>query len=100
MLSEVITIETVCVKCGLKFRQIWRPEYEAYTSFKKCESCRMADIADGDKVENIVFAIESMLFSHELTIKEYKKVLKHLTDRLDGHIDKCVVVLNKDFKTR
>ncbi len=38
---------TVCATCGQPFQQLWRPEYEAYTSFKTCGSCRMVNARGG-----------------------------------------------------
>ena len=37
----------ICKECGKPFSQIWRPEYEAYTSFKTCGSCRMKNANGG-----------------------------------------------------
>jgi hypothetical protein len=33
---------SMCEQCGKPFAQTYRPEYEAYTSFKTCPNCRMA----------------------------------------------------------
>lgn len=37
----------ICVQCGKPFAQVWRPEYEAYTSFKMCGACRMRNARGG-----------------------------------------------------
>ena len=66
-------------------------------TIENCENCRITNVANGNKVENVVFAIEAMLLSHELTVREYREVLKCVIDRLDGHIDKCVMTLDRDF---
>ncbi len=36
-----------CTECGKPFAQIWRPEYESYTSFKTCPECRMRNARGG-----------------------------------------------------
>lgn len=38
---------SICQQCGKPFQQVWRPEYEAYTSFKTCPQCRMANARGG-----------------------------------------------------
>lgn len=38
---------SICTQCGKPFAQIWRPEYEAYTSFKTCPSCRFTNARGG-----------------------------------------------------
>lgn len=38
---------SICAVCKKPFEQVWRPEYEAYTSFKTCPSCRMANARGG-----------------------------------------------------
>lgn len=40
----------ICTQCGKPFAQVWRPEYEAYTSFKTCSTCRMANARGGINV--------------------------------------------------
>lgn len=42
---------SVCVECGNPFPQIWRPEYEAYTSFHRCGECRMRNARGGINIE-------------------------------------------------
>ncbi len=37
----------ICTECGKPFAQIWRPEYEAYTSFLTCPECRMRNARGG-----------------------------------------------------
>ncbi|MFA5322133.1 MAG: hypothetical protein WC373_05610 [Smithella sp.] len=41
---------SICIQCGKPFAQTWRPEYEAYTSFKTCPSCRMTNARGGINV--------------------------------------------------
>lgn len=41
---------SICTQCGTPFAQIWRPEYEAYTSFKACGKCRMSNARGGINV--------------------------------------------------
>lgn len=41
---------SICKECGKPFQQIWREEYEAYTSFKTCGSCRMKNARGGMNV--------------------------------------------------
>ena len=38
---------SICTLCGSPFAQIWRPEYEAYTSFHTCGVCRMRNARGG-----------------------------------------------------
>ncbi len=38
---------SMCEQCGRPFSQIWRPEYESYTSFKTCPECRMTNARGG-----------------------------------------------------
>ena len=38
---------SICDQCGRPFSQIWRPEYESYTSFKTCPECRMVNARGG-----------------------------------------------------
>ena len=38
---------SICEQCGKPFAQIWRDEYEAYTSFKTCPKCRMINASGG-----------------------------------------------------
>lgn len=38
---------SICTQCGKAFSQEWRPEYEAYTSFKTCPHCRMINARGG-----------------------------------------------------
>jgi hypothetical protein len=38
---------SICRDCGKPFQQVWRPEYEAYTSFKTCGACRMRNASGG-----------------------------------------------------
>jgi len=40
----------ICGECGKPFAQIWRPEYEAYTSFRTCGICRMNNARGGINV--------------------------------------------------
>lgn len=41
---------SICTQCGKPFAQIWRPEYEAYTSFSTCGICRTANARGGINV--------------------------------------------------
>lgn len=41
---------SICTQCGKPFAQIWRPEYEAYTSFHMCGVCRMNNARGGINV--------------------------------------------------
>jgi len=41
---------SICTQCGKPFQQVWRPEYEAYTSFKTCGTCRMQNARGGINV--------------------------------------------------
>jgi hypothetical protein len=41
---------SICAQCGQPFAQVWRPEYEAYTSFKTCGKCRMRNASGGINV--------------------------------------------------
>ena len=41
---------SLCTQCGKPFAQIWRPEFENYTSFKTCGTCRMANARGGINV--------------------------------------------------
>lgn len=41
---------SICTECGSPFPQTWRPEYEAYTSFKTCGECRMRNARGGINV--------------------------------------------------
>jgi hypothetical protein len=41
---------SICAECGKPFAQVWRPEYEAYTSFKTCPECRMRNARGGINV--------------------------------------------------
>ncbi len=51
---------------------------------------------DENKINDVVFAIESLLFSHNLTVNEHKRILEKLEKRLDNAIGQAVVLLNKD----
>lgn len=41
---------SICKECGTPFAQVWRPEYEAYTSFHTCPECRMRNARGGINV--------------------------------------------------
>jgi hypothetical protein len=41
---------SICANCGKPFAQVWREEYQAYTSFKTCGSCRMKNASGGINV--------------------------------------------------
>ncbi len=41
---------SICKECGKPFAQVWRPEYEAYTSFLTCPECRMRNARGGVNV--------------------------------------------------
>ncbi len=41
---------SICVQCGKPFAQVYRPEYDAYTSFKTCGTCRMNNARGGINV--------------------------------------------------
>jgi hypothetical protein len=41
---------SICEQCGKPFPQLWRHEYEAYTSFKTCGACRMNNARGGINV--------------------------------------------------
>lgn len=41
---------SICTQCGKPFPQVWRSEYEAYTSFRTCGTCRMANARGGINV--------------------------------------------------
>lgn len=38
---------SICKECGKPFQQIWREEYQSYTSFKTCGACRMRNARGG-----------------------------------------------------
>lgn len=40
----------ICTECGSPFAQIWREEYQNYTSFKTCGNCRMRNARGGINV--------------------------------------------------
>jgi len=41
---------SICAECGKPFPQIFRPEFDNYTSFKTCGSCRMRNARGGINV--------------------------------------------------
>ena len=41
---------SICTECGKPFAQVWRKEYENYTSFKTCGACRMSNARGGINV--------------------------------------------------
>ena len=38
---------SICQQCGKPFSQVYRPEYDAYTSFRTCPQCRMQNVRGG-----------------------------------------------------
>jgi hypothetical protein len=38
---------SICKECGKPFQQVWREEYQSYTSFKTCGTCRMRNASGG-----------------------------------------------------
>lgn len=41
---------SICKECGKPFAQVWREEYQAYTSFHTCGTCRMQNARGGINV--------------------------------------------------
>ncbi len=41
---------SICKECGKPFAQVYRPEYDAYTSFLTCPECRMRNARGGINV--------------------------------------------------
>ncbi len=78
---------SICEQCGKPFSQVWRPEYETYTSFKTCPKCRLVNASGGMNL-----AVEYSPHWGQLKVHESKARFKVIAAGARWGKDRCSVM--------